>query len=59
LVSSARSTLDEGRQQPAVEGDAHGDAGEEGEDELDPAHRVAAELTARTYPGPGDIVRVK
>jgi hypothetical protein len=42
--------IDEGRQQPTVEGDAHRDAGEECEDELDPAHRAPTVLTARTYP---------
>ena len=33
-----------------VEEDAHGDAGQEGEGELDLAHRALAGLTARTYP---------
>jgi hypothetical protein len=34
----------------AVEGAAHDHVGEEGQDELDPAHVAAAGLTARTYP---------
>jgi hypothetical protein len=33
-----------------IEGAAHGDAGEEGQDELDPAHDATEGLTARTYP---------
>jgi hypothetical protein len=39
----------------SVEVAAYINAGEEGEDELDPAHRAAEESTARTYPvgGPG------
>jgi hypothetical protein len=42
--------IDEEREHEAVEGAAHDHAGEEGPDELDPAHRSAAlELTARTY----------
>ena len=38
-----------------VEEDPHGDAGQEGEGELDLAHRAPAWVTARTYPagGPG------
>jgi hypothetical protein len=42
--------IDEKRQHKAVEGTAHDDAGEEGQDELEPAHLAAGELTARTYP---------
>jgi hypothetical protein len=48
--------IDEERQHEAVEGTTHHHAGEEREDELDPAHAAATEeLTARTYPvgGPG------
>jgi hypothetical protein len=43
--------IDERREQPAVEEDAHDDAREESEGEFDLAHRTLAELTARTYPG--------
>jgi hypothetical protein len=43
--------IDEEREHEAVEGTAHDNAGEEGEEQLDPAHRASAEgLTARTYP---------
>ena len=49
-AQSVDPRIDEWRQQPVVEGDAHGDPGEERQDELRPAHRAAAELTARTYP---------
>jgi hypothetical protein len=42
--------INEERQHEAVEGAAHDDTGEEGQDELDPAHQAAEELTARTYP---------
>jgi hypothetical protein len=42
--------IDEERQHAAVESAAHDDAGEEGQEELDLAHRAAEELTARTYP---------
>ena len=49
-TESVDPRIDEGREQPAVEGDAHGDPGEEGEDELDSGHRSIALLTARTYP---------
>ena len=49
-ADSVDPRIDEGREQPAVEGDAHGDPGEEGEDELDSGHRSIALLTARTYP---------
>jgi hypothetical protein len=48
--------IDERREEPAVEGDAHRDTGGEGEGELDAVHPEAVEgLTARTYPvgGPG------
>ena len=37
-------------EQPAIEEDTHDDAREEGQGELDPAHRTPAGLTARTYP---------
>jgi len=49
-AQSVDPRIDDGREQPAVEGDAHGDAGEEGEGELDPAHRRTEAVTARTYP---------
>jgi hypothetical protein len=43
--------IDEEREYKAVEGAAHDDAGEERENELEPAHRAAEQgLTARTYP---------
>ena len=42
--------IDEQREHEAVEGATHDHAGEEGCDELDPAHRDAEGLTARTYP---------
>ena len=42
--------IDKGREQPAVEGDAHRDAREERGDELDPAHQAAGTLTARVSP---------
>jgi hypothetical protein len=43
--------IDEEREHEVVERAAHDDAGEDRQDELDPAHRVATgELTARTYP---------
>ena len=42
--------IDEERKHKAIECAAHDDAGEEGQDELDPAHRPATGLTARTYP---------
>ena len=42
--------IDEEREQEVVEGTAHDDAGEERQDELDPAQRGASGLTARTYP---------
>jgi hypothetical protein len=45
--------VDEGRQEPAVESDPHGDPGEEREDELDPAHRVAMGSTTRMLPAGG------
>jgi hypothetical protein len=42
--------IDEEREHEAVEGAAHDHAGEERQDELDPAHRAAEEmLTTRTY----------
>jgi hypothetical protein len=42
--------IDERREKPAVEKDAGDDAGQEGEGELDLAHRALAGLTTRTYP---------
>jgi len=42
--------IDEEREHKAVEGAAHDHAGEERQDELDPAHRPATGLTAQTYP---------
>jgi len=42
--------IDEEREDEAVEGAAHDHAGEERQDELDPAHRAVGELTRRTYP---------
>jgi len=42
--------IDEEREHEGGEGAAHDDAGEERQDELDPAHRAAERLTARTYP---------
>jgi len=42
--------ISERRQHPAVESTAHHHAGEQREDELEPVHRAAAALTARTYP---------
>ena len=49
-AQSVDPRIDEEREHEAVEGDAHGDPGEEGEDELDSGHRTIALLTARTYP---------
>jgi hypothetical protein len=43
--------INERREQPAIEEDAGDDAREEGEGELDLAHRALARLTARAYPG--------
>jgi hypothetical protein len=42
--------IDEEWEHEPVEGAAHDDSGEEREGELDPAHRAAEGLTARTYP---------
>ena len=42
--------IDEERQHEPVEGAAQDHAGEEGQDELEAAHRPATGLTARTYP---------
>jgi hypothetical protein len=50
-AQSVDPRIDEERQQEAVDGDPHGDAREEGEDELDAAHWAPAGLTARAYPG--------
>jgi hypothetical protein len=50
-AQSVDPRIDEEREHEAVKGAAHDHAGEERQDELDPAHRVAEELlTARTYP---------
>jgi hypothetical protein len=49
-AQSVNPGIDEEREDEAVEGAAHDDAGEERQDELDPAHRPATGLTARTYP---------
>ena len=49
-AQSVDPRIDEEREHEAVEGAAHDHAGEERQDELDPAHRAAAGLTARTYP---------
>jgi len=48
---SLNPRIDEWREQPAVEEGAHHDAREEGEGEVDLAHRALMGLTARTYPG--------
>jgi hypothetical protein len=50
-AQSVDPRIDEWREESAVEGDPHGCTGEEGEDELDAGHRVAAGLTAWAYPG--------
>lgn len=42
--------VNERRQPPAVEEDARDDTRQEGQGELDPAHRATAEVTAPTYP---------
>jgi hypothetical protein len=42
--------VNERREHPSVQEDAGDDAREEGQHELDPAHRSADGLTARTYP---------
>ena len=49
-AQSVDPRIDEEWQHEPVEGTAHDHAGEERQDELDPAHRSPAELTARTYP---------
>ena len=49
-AQSVDPRIDEEREHEAVEGAAHDHAGEERQDELDPAHRAAEGLTARTYP---------
>jgi hypothetical protein len=49
-AQSVDPRIDEEREHEAIEGTAHDDAGKEGEDELDPAHRTTGGLTARTYP---------
>ena len=46
--------IDQEREREAVEGADHDHAGEERQGELDPAHRGAAGLTARTYPVGGN-----
>ena len=50
-TQSVDPRIDEERQHEAVESAAHDHAGEERQHELDAAHRGAAELTARAYPG--------
>src|SRR3970282_1406706 len=50
-AQSVDPRIDKEREHEAVECAAHDRAGEERQGELDPAHRVTAELTARTYPG--------
>ena len=53
-AQSVDPRIDEQRQHEAVEGAAHDHPGEEGEKELDFAHRAAEKvLTARTYPAGG------
>jgi len=54
-AQSVDPRIDEGRNQPAVEEDAHHDAREEGEHEIDIAHRAAAAVTARAYPVGGTV----
>ena len=49
-AQSVDPCIDEEREHEAVESAAHDDAGEERQDELDPTHRAAAEVTTRTYP---------
>jgi len=49
-AQSVDPRIDEEWEHKPVEGAAHEHAGEECEDELDAAHRVADGLTARTYP---------
>jgi hypothetical protein len=50
-AQSVDPRIDEERKHEAVEGAAHNHAGEERQQELDAAHRVAEELlTARTHP---------
>ena len=51
--------IDEWREQPAVEGDAHDDAREEREDKLDPAHRATVALTAPMCGGTGESVWIR
>jgi len=50
-AQSVDPCVDEEREHEAVERAAHDDAGEEGEGELDLAHRDPAGVTARAYPG--------
>ena len=52
-AQSVDPRIDEEREHKAVEGAAHDHAGEEGHGELDPAHRPATGLPARTYPEGG------
>jgi len=49
-AQSVDPCIDEEREHEAVEGAAHDHAGQERQDELDPTHRAADGLTARTYP---------
>jgi hypothetical protein len=50
-AQSVDPRIDEEREHEAVECAAHDHAGKEREDQLNPAHRAIAGLTARTYPG--------
>ena len=57
-AQSVDPRIDEERQHEPVESATHDDAGEECQDELEPAHGTAAEgLTARTYPVGGPYAR--
>jgi hypothetical protein len=48
-AQSVDPRIDEDGEHEVVERAAHGDAGEECQKELEPAHPAAAGLTARTY----------
>jgi hypothetical protein len=50
-AQSSDPRIDERREHPAIEEDPGGDAREEGEGELDLAHRTPVGLTARAYLG--------
>jgi hypothetical protein len=50
-AQSVDPRINEEREHEAVEGAAHDDAGEEGQEELDPRHPGTMQgVTARTYP---------